>query len=55
MNTADVFFLSNYLIYNIKIKNIYKKITTHALNLINYFKNHKTVETTTNTKQMLKS
>ena len=24
--------------YNTKIKNIYKNITTHALNLMNYFK-----------------
>ena len=24
--------------YNTKIKNIYKKITTHVLNLMNYFK-----------------
>ena len=36
--------------YNIKIKNIYKKITTHALNLMNYFKSQKVVKITTNTK-----
>ena len=36
--------------YNIEIKSIYKKITTHALKLMNYFESHKVVKITTNTK-----
>ena len=36
--------------YNTEIKNIYKKITTHALKLMNYFKSHKVVKITTNRK-----
>ena len=36
--------------YNVKIKIIYKKITIHALNLMNYFKSHNFVKITINTK-----
>ena len=39
--------------YNAKTKNtknIYKNIITHAMNLMNYFKSHKVVKITTNTK-----
>ena len=41
--------------YNIKIKEIYINITTHALNLMNYFKSHKVVKITPNTKYMMKN
>ena len=42
---------------DIKIKNIYQKyikITTHAQNLMNYFKSQKVVKITANTKEMIK-
>ena len=32
-----------------------KKITTHGLNLMNYFKSHKVVKITTNTKSVIKN
>ena len=43
---------------DIKIKNIYQKyikITTHAQNLMNYFKSQKVVKITANTKEMIKN
>ena len=41
MKLSNLYHTSKQRAYNIEIKNIYKEITTHAVNLMNHSKSHK--------------